>query len=257
MKRGQRAPSRDAYLGLFSGVQKRRRLGEASVWYLYSSEAPTAIKQFSPEAEILIMLRNPIEMLPSLHSQFVYVGIEPEEDFDQALALDAIREQSGGPRGFPPASYRSAARYAEQVERYLRTFGADRVHVVSYDAFRERTLDAYRQTCEFLGVDPGFTPALPVVNANKRVKSRVIRRLQRRPPELLRPILHAATTEELRRRAGGVIKRWNTRFETRSPLSPEAAGALEPLVSEQVHALRALLDLDVSRWLAEVESVRS
>jgi hypothetical protein len=80
---------------LFAGTQGRKRIGEASVWYLYSSVAPREINQFSPEADIIVMLRNPFEALPSLHSQFVFVGIEPVEAFEEALALDEERERAG------------------------------------------------------------------------------------------------------------------------------------------------------------------
>ena len=141
---------------------------------------------FQPEARIIVMLRNPIEMLPSLHSQFVFVGIEPVEDFGTALALDEERERSGVPRGFPPRSYRSAVRYAEQVERYLDVFGRERVHVILYDDFRDDTLAAYRGVCEFLGVDPEFEPQVEVVNPNKEVRSRILRTLVKTPPEWAR-----------------------------------------------------------------------
>lgn len=257
VKRGQRAPTREAYLDLFATVQGRPRLGEASVWYLYSRAAPGAIKAFSPDADILVMVRNPLEMLPSLHSQLVYVGVEPEEDFERALSLDAERERSGAPRGFPPRSYRSAARYTEQIERYLNVFGRNHVHVIRYEDFRDRTLAVYRATCEFLAVDSRFAPAIAVVNPNKRVRSRSLRRLSRRPPEPLRRVLHAATTEPLRRRAGAAMKRWNTRFEERPPTSAGVVAALEPLVTEEVEGLSQLLDLDVSGWLAEAWLRRS
>lgn len=57
----------DGYLRLFTAAQEKGRIGEASVRYLYSSAAPHAIKEFSPEADIIAMLRNPFEALPSLH----------------------------------------------------------------------------------------------------------------------------------------------------------------------------------------------
>lgn len=248
-KRGQRPPSLGQYLDLFAGLGDRRRLGEASVWYLYSEAAPHAIREFCPEAEAIVMLRDPVEMLPSLHSQFVYVGIEPVEDFERALELDPERERSGAPPGFPPSSYRAAVRYADQLRRYLEAFGAERVHVIVYDDFRDDTLGAYRRTCEFLGVDRAFEPEIEVVNPNKRVRSRAMRRLVRRPPEALRRALHAVTTEEMRRRGGRALKRVNTRFERRPPVSPAVAAALRPEVERQVRELDELLGLDVSRWL--------
>jgi Sulfotransferase domain len=237
------------YLKLFEHVQDRRRLGEASVWYLYSSAAPHEIEAFSPEAEIIVMLRNPLEALPSLHSEFVFGGIEPVEDFARALALDEERERAGAPRGFPPRSYRSAARYSEQLGRYLEVFGRDRIHVIIYERFRQRTHDAYRATCEFLGVDGSFTPEIRVVNPNKRARSKGLRTLVLRPPESLRKVLHAATSQRLRRRTGEALVRWNTRFERREPLPDHVRESLRPLVAREIGELRALIGVDVSFWL--------
>jgi hypothetical protein len=240
---------RDEYLSLFAEVQDRKRLGEASVWYLYSSRAAREIKDFSSRADIIVMLRNPLEMLPSLHSQFVHVGIEPVEDFERALALDEERERSGTPRGFPPHSYRSAVRYADQVRRYLDVFGRDRVHVIIYDEFRDRTRDVYRATCEFLGVDPSYVPEIEVVNPNKRVRSRALRRFVWEPPETLRGVLHAVTSESTRVRVGTALKRWNTKFIARGAPPDHITETLRPLVAREVRELRELLGVDVAFWL--------
>src|SRR5215471_2980035 len=47
------------YLKWFESAKEERRVGEASVWYFYSQLAPQEIKQFSPDARIIISLRNP------------------------------------------------------------------------------------------------------------------------------------------------------------------------------------------------------
>lgn len=248
-KRGQGPLSAERYTGLFADLQGERRRGEASVWYLYSPTSATEIRDFCPEASIVVMLRNPVEMLPSLHSEFVYVGIEPVEDFETALALDDERERSGAPRGFPPLSYRSAIRYAEQLRRYIDAFGRERVHVIVYDDFREDTLGVFADACGFLGVDAGFIPAIEVVNPNKRVRSRAMRRLVRRPPEALRTVLHAVSTENMRRYGGATLQRWNTRFERRSAVPDRVSEALRPEVERQVYELNELIALDVSAWL--------
>jgi hypothetical protein len=241
--------TQDEYRRLFKGVQDRKRLGEASVWYLYSSAAPREIKYFCPAADIIAMLRNPSEMLPSLHSQFLVQAIEPVESFERALALDEERERSGAPHGFVPRSYRSAAQYAEQLRRYIDVFGRDKVHVIIYDGFRDRTLDTYRATCEFLGVDPGFVPEIRVVNPNKRVRSRTLRNFQQRTPAPVRGVLHVATPRALRRKTGSIITRWNTSVEPREPVPDRVAKSLRPLVAREVSELRGLLGVDLSFWL--------
>jgi Sulfotransferase domain len=248
VKQNQQRFTREQYLGFFDHVQDRSRLGEASVWYLYSEAAPQEIKQLAPAADILIMLRNPVEMLPSLHSQFVFVGIEPVEDFAAALALDEQRERDGAPRGFPPRSYRDAADYAPRVRRYLEAFGRDRVHVVVYDDFKEDTLGAVQGTYDFLGVDSSFRPRLDVVNPNTVVRNRSLRGLVRRPPERLRPLLHRISSQQARRRIGAAVKRWNTRAVPRDPVPDGIVESLRPLAVRQAGELEELLGRDFSRW---------
>ena len=248
VKRGG-PPTRSEYLKLFEGVQDKKRLGEASVWYLYSPAAPHEISEFTSTADIIAMLRNPLEMLPSLHSQFVFQGIEPVEDFERALALDEERESSGAPRGFPPHSYRSAVRYSQQLRRYIDVFGRDRVHVIIYDAFRDRPLDTYRTTCQFLGVDATFTPEIGIVNPNKRVRSKRLRNLVERTPEPLRKALHPVTSQSLRQRTAVVLMRWNARIEPREPMRNRVAQSLSPMVAREISELRALLGIDLSFWL--------
>jgi hypothetical protein len=250
MRRGQKPMSRDRFLELFTGLQEERLRGEASVWHLYSATAAAEIAAFEPQAKIIVMLRSPVEMLPSLHSQFVFVGIEPEEDFERALDLDQERERSGPPPGFPPRSYRSAVHYGEQIRRYLEVFGRDRIHVIVYDEFRDDTLGTYREACRFLDVDPDFEPNLEIVNPNKRVRSRTFRRFVRRPPEWVRPAIHRLTTEPLRRRVARAMIRWNTSVGGRAPLAPRVRAELESEAAREVRELDDLLGLDVSAWVS-------
>ena len=238
----------DDYLRLFEDLQDRRRRGEASVWYLYSAAAPRKIVDFCPEAQAIVMLRNPFEMLPSLHSQFVFVGIEPVEDFEAALALDPRRERSGAPQGFPPRSYRSAIRYSEQLARYVDVLGRDRVHAIVFERFQEDPLLAFQGTCRFLGVDSSIEPEISVINPNKEVRSRLVR-LARRPPESLRPLLHAVTPQQLRHRISRRLIKLNTRTTQREPVAAQTLESIRPEVERQVEELRELIGVDVSHWL--------
>ena len=85
MRRGQRPMSRERFLNLFADLQEERLRGEASVWHLYSASAAAEIAAFQPQARIIVMLRSPVEMLPSLHSQFVFVGITAKAGRDTML----------------------------------------------------------------------------------------------------------------------------------------------------------------------------
>ena len=74
----------DEYLNLFKDAKSDQKLGEASTFYLYSKSAYKEIKEYNPDAKIIIMLRNPIDFLHSLHSQLLFSGYEDELDFEIA-----------------------------------------------------------------------------------------------------------------------------------------------------------------------------
>ena len=51
----------EAYRQEFFQRTTQRVAGEASVWYLLSTQAATELKAFNPDARIVIMLREPVE----------------------------------------------------------------------------------------------------------------------------------------------------------------------------------------------------
>ena len=127
----------EAYLAEFAARNGERHAGEASVWYLFSTQAAAEIHAFNPEARIIIMLREPAEMLYSLYYQFRFDGNEHLPTFEEALAAEderragrRITRQTYLAQGLV---YRDTARYTEQVRRYFDVFGRERVHVIIYD----------------------------------------------------------------------------------------------------------------------------
>src|SRR5210317_560697 len=67
--------SERSYLDLFAeATEQHIAIGEASVWYLRSKDAVANIENEIPEAKYIVMLRNPVEMAPSLHWQTVFNG---------------------------------------------------------------------------------------------------------------------------------------------------------------------------------------
>ena len=111
-------------------------LGEASVWYLYSQTAASEIKIFSPEAKILIMLRNPVEMLYSLYYQFLHEG-KSLPSFQDAIEQESELRQKAEPlfgqgKRWREVMHTDLAKFHEQVERYFNLFGQENVKVIIY-----------------------------------------------------------------------------------------------------------------------------
>jgi hypothetical protein len=248
----------DDYLTHFADAGDARRVGEASESSLYSKRAAAGIRDACPGADIIIMLRNPVDVLHSLHSQLLFSGVEDIEDFAEALAAEPDRKR--GER-LPPVThhpqewllYREAAQFAEQVERYLDVFGRDRVQVILFDDFRNDTAGVYADTLRFLGVDPGFQPDFDVHNANAAVRNRRLDGFMRRPPESVRRLVRAVLPATgLRRGIAGRLRRLNTTETPRPALDPALRAELQRELAPDIERLAELIGRDLGHWFGPV-----
>lgn len=237
------------YLALFDDATTERRVGEATVWYLYSQAAPHEIRAFDPEARVIAMVRNPVEMLPSLHSLLVYTRNEDVTDFEAALALEperaAGRRLPAGTRRPEGLRYRDCADYAPHLRRWFEVLGRERVHVIVFDDLRRDAAAVYAETLRFLGVDPTFRPDFAIVNRNKRARSARLQRLIHAGPVLeglgrLPDRLHHVVWRAL--------MRLNSVPEDRPPLDPEMRQRLVAEMAPRVADLETLLGRDLSAW---------
>ncbi len=120
------------YQALFSYVShSHKAVGEASVWYLRSRVAVPKIEKYTPSARYIVMLRNPVEMAPSLHWQVLFSGDETVKDFKKAWGLQDQREAGVSipkkVRCNGVVNYRSACKLGEQLTQLYGVVGRDRV----------------------------------------------------------------------------------------------------------------------------------
>ena len=247
----------EAYLTEFAARNGERRAGEASVWYLFSTQAAAEIHAFNPEARIIIMLREPADMLYSLYYQFRFDGNEHLPTFEEALAAEddrrAGRRVSRQTYLVQGLFYRETARYTEQVRRYFDVFGRERVHVIIYDDLAADVRAVYCRVLEFLGVDSTrIETDFQVINGNKSVKHSALRGLLNDPlirstavsigRRLPRPIF--AALHDLER----ALWKINSRPEKRPPLAPEVREQLKREFAPEVARLSELLGRDLTHW---------
>jgi hypothetical protein len=257
--KGRRVTEQE-YLAYFAPARGETRLGESSVWYLYSQQAAVEIKVFSPAARLIIMLRNPVDMMYSLHSQRLYNDNENISNFEEALAAEAERKQ--GRRLYQNALntmgffYREAATYAPQVQRYFEVFGREHVHVIIFDDFKNATAQVYRQTCEFLEVDPRFQPEFRIINANKGVHSTALRSFLRYPPGPIPWFQKLWSLSPIRLGLRSKIRQLNTRYESRPPMDPDLRRRLQAEFAPEVERLSALLGQDLTPWCQTNKTVQ-
>lgn len=240
------------YLSLFSGATTERMIGEASAIYLYSKYAAKGIKEFCPSAKIIIMLRNPLDMMYSFHSQCLFDGNENIKDFE--VALEAEEDRKKGFR-IPISSYpkellfyRELARFSSHVKRYLNVFGRDNVYIIIFDDFIQDTARIFRETLKFLNVKEDFFPEFKVVNPNKRRRSKLLHNFLLTPPLFAQRLVRILMPLRIRQIINEKLYLWNIIWEHRKPMSPELRHRLQQEFKLEIEKLSELIGRDLTFW---------
>lgn len=253
---GQRlAESEEDYLALFAdGAGEEAAVGEGSVWYLYSEEALANIRAFDPDARIIVMLRNPVEQVYSMHQELYHRRYEAEADFTRAWALQERRRRGQDiPKYCKEAAflqYGRIASYAAQVERLFQTFPRAQVRIVIFDDFKKDAGATYRALLAFLGVpDDGRAEFRPALESRRHRLHWLGTFLINQPAWLVRVksgIKRALGIERLGVRE--MVAQYNTVVEKRAPLPPAFTEELKDYFRADVEKLSQLLDRDLSGW---------
>lgn len=239
------------YLALFVDAGDAKRVGEASVWYLYSKTAAREIKEFNPSSKIIIMLRNPVDLLYSLHGQFLRSYNENIQSFEEALQAEEDRRQGRRiPRSahFPRGLlYRDMVKFSEQLERYYDVFGRRNVFVVVFDDFVKDTPSVYRLLLRFLEVDPSFHPDFNLFNKSAPIRIRQARRFWKTRQGLQRNV-DRLIGSYARRAFSDWIDGMGTSLTRPPTMKPETRARLQAEMASEVESLARLLDRDLSHW---------
>jgi len=243
----------DQYRAFFQGVGNEAIVGESSVFYMLSEDAARAIHEFQPKAKILIMLRDPVELVESHHSQIVYETYETEKDLKRALDLEPERRKAANGKAVEIPErvryYSDFVAFTAQIQRYLDHFPKDQVHVVLYDDVKRDLPGVYRGVLEFLGVDPDFEASFVVENANKKMRSESFGRFLRETPDWVSAAARILLPKnEWRMKMRGMLKRLNTNFKKRDPIPEDLQLKLARQFKPEAEKLGQMLGRDLSHW---------
>ena len=191
-------------------------------------------KEIGKDIKILIMLRDPIEMMHSLHTQRLASGTEDVKNFEKALKIDKIKTMGAGEYMIVP--YKEIADYSKHLDKWFKIFGREKVKVIIFEEFLSDPGKIFKEVLNFLRVDNNFKPRFEVINPSNIVKSMTLRNMIRdvimlpKPAQKLIKILIPLRVRNMIRRANEKeIKRELLRKEIRKKLLKEQEPKIEKL----------------------------
>jgi hypothetical protein len=146
--------------------------GEATPNYLIHPDAPRRLQAVTPEARLVVVVRNPIERAHSSWRLLSSRGVE-SAPFEEAIAREhreidlQIRQSNGDPKRIGTAlqfSYLAKSRYAEQMERWLEVFPLEQFIVIASEDMFDRQERVLTDLSKFLGIDSWDPSSFPALN---------------------------------------------------------------------------------------------
>jgi hypothetical protein len=232
----------DHYLNLFSDAGPRHTvIAEASTTYIFSQSALERIRHFNPDAKLMVMLRQPSDLVYAFHGQCVW-------------ALQTVRAAGNSLPPLCPSSqllqYKWIASIGSQVERLFEIFPRAQVHTALLDDLALDPRREYLRLLSFLDLPDDGRVDFPRVNEAKSHKWLWLGQM----PRLLRRrfnSLYFMLRQKTNFRGTGLIRMidyFNTEARPRPPLSPEFKRYLDEVFYDEVRLLEELLERDLSAW---------
>lgn len=244
------------YEKLFKHATAQHRIvGEASVMYLYSKTALENIYAFNPESHILVMIRNPVDAVASMHQQMLYTFDEDQTSLDDALQLEPERYKG---HHIPPRNrcaeflhYRRLFNYAPQIQKLWRIFPKEQTLILTFDDFIQDTKQCYQAVLNWLGVHDDQRCDFPPINQAKTHHIRPLAKLMNHPPKAI------LATANFTKRTLGVedlglgqwLRQKNQRLHARQAMSPQLKESLRKDFAEDIQQTAELLETDLRAWL--------
>jgi hypothetical protein len=246
----------ESYLALFDNVtDKDLAVGEKSVIYLYSHVAAKNILEFDPSAKIIVMLRNPIDLVYSWHSQLYYSFLEEIEDFSTAWDIQEERQQGKHIPDRCPVpfalQYREIGLLGKYMQRLCDTVPANQLKIFFMEDFHADADAVYREALEFLDVPYSKRLDPRRLNSNKRHRSHWLGKALAHDTRSLAsrifnkidglPVLRSFHLKHK-------LHEWNKVEYKRPPLSPELRQMLADEFHADIQLLAELTGRDLSHW---------
>lgn len=233
-------------MALFRAAKNEKIVGEASADYIYFHETVIPlIKDISPDAKILILLRNPVDRAFSAYRHMLRDGRETLS-FEEALERESERMSTNYEFIW---YYKDVGLYERQVRAYITAFGEHNVKVCLHDDLDENPGGVMRDIFRFLGVDENFTPDFSRrLNVSSVPKSESFESFltdyEHPIKKVLRPVLLSAIGKE---NTESLVNYFKERNQLR--MKSKTRKLLIEAYREDILKLEQLINRDLSVWL--------
>ena len=153
------------YASHFEAATTTQRCGEITPYYLFHPESPQRIRKLLPNAQLIVLLRDPVERCLSQVFHAKRLGFEPLSPED-AINAEPERLACGTEYSLQKHSYQARSRYLEQLDRYEQLFPKQQLLILRSEDLFEQPEQLWHQLLKFLHL-PSHPLPFPLPHANR------------------------------------------------------------------------------------------
>lgn len=226
------------YLNQFPEAEDGKIRGEFSVTYMSDPIAYERIYKHFPDIKIIATLRNPIDMIYSLH-WFFYHGavIELPEDFNETLD-----------KGF----FIDKGMYYKHLKKYFDLFPKENIHIVFFEDVKKDPKAEIKKIYKFLGIKSNFVPPSLEKKVNETFQTR---------SKFFKNLVHGFLIFTDKWQLDGlrmkifesqmlqnIYTKLNKKFEKYPPMDKKTKARCIKIFKKDIMELEKLLGRDLSSW---------
>ena len=238
---------------------------DGSVSYLYAPERLEPALRLWPDAKFILCVRNPLQMVPSLHQRHVVNGDETVRNFGQAWSLVPERRQG---RSIPRScldprllDYWESGFLGKHVRNFLHVIGWKRCLVIVFDDLVANGRREYLRALEFLDLADDGKTIFERHADSMDCRIAWLQRLLQRPPRFA---MHLVDPDDLQNPRfaetaspwlqkvidlRGRIVDWNQVPAKRPVVEPTIIQEMRAMYERDISMLSELLGRDLTHWL--------
>jgi len=224
---------REKYLSLFNNAKEKKILGEAS-HYFHLKKAPEKIKKFNPKAKIVIILRNPFEVIRSYYNSDLInpsnnlIGLYNKKNPSAVELIDSLE-------------------YSENIKRWGKFFNKN-VFVLIAEDLNKNPKEELSKLFKFLDVDGNFTPEFKIHNVSRKTKNKYLLWLIQLLPLKSKLFLKNQLKEKFLKNIKNYIEKITTKEEIKRKIPNEILKEIKQKINIEIEKTEKLLKKDLNSW---------
>ena len=231
---------------LFSENDSIQNVITSEVEFIEHKEAMLRIKEYCPEAKIIVSLRNPVERLKSMYKYYNQIGSNPENlSFEDALKLK-------------PELYLKRSLYSEKIKNLYDVFDSHQIKIIYFEDIIGSNFDSViEELYEFIGVEKKENPFIHE-NKTRKVKYDFVDRIMKLGKDskvrtfLVHKVIDRFFNANKRYELKSKIREWNLKDHSKGSNAQKndlVPNSISKLIKEDTIALGEFLKADlVSFW---------